>query len=89
MAQVAADTTAQRAYILIDPTHTGGRDLVSNIVIPDDMLARALVIANDARLFDTDDDDDGEVFDEDVLAEVEDDDLGPVLVWRHRRFDKG
>lgn len=84
MAQVAADKTAQ-AFVLIDPAHTGGRDLVSNIRISDELLSRALVLSTDDRLFDEDED----FFEEDVLTETEDEDLGAVLVWRHRRFDKG
>lgn len=84
MAQAAADKTAQ-TYVLIDPAHTGGQDLVSNIQISDELLSRALVLSTDDRLFD----EDGDFFDEEVLTEAEDEDLGSVLVWRHRRFDKG
>ncbi|MGC2856151.1 hypothetical protein ACM64Y_11810 [Novispirillum sp. DQ9] len=60
----------------VNPAHTGGQSILSDIVMSDELMARLWPANED---FDILDDDFGD--DEDGFMEI-DDALGPLLVWR-------
>lgn len=67
---------AATRYFFVNPKHTGGLSILSDIVMSDDLMAR-LWPANEDFDFDVLDDDD----EDDGFMEI-DDPLGPLLVWR-------
>lgn len=91
--------TASAALLFINPAHTAGQDLASDIVLPEDLLEPLCHAVNDDDLyFGAEDvfgyaedfgfeDEDGEMmFGDDDDAQ---DGYSPVWVWRKPRHRKG
>lgn len=77
-------TAVATALMFINPAHTGGRDLPSDIVLPHDLLEPLCHAVND-DLFGCD----IEFFDEDdEELEFDEDDLAALWVWRKPRLRK-
>lgn len=89
--------TAPVALLFINPAHTAGQDLASDIVLPEDLLEPLCHAVNDDDLYFGAEDvlgfaDDFDFGDDDDMFGDEDDaqdGYSPVWVWRKPRHRKG